>query len=117
MTCQQSHMDREKKKRGEKKMDIKLINAKELEDFFLYGIDDMSVLGDQELDERVIDIIRQQHVVKAVPYYEIARAILKIRSINSNFEYVNRKEVIDVLWKLIDVKTEMQEAEEAVNVI
>ena len=42
-------------------MDIKLINAKELEDFFLYGIDDMSVLGDQELDERVIDIIRQQH--------------------------------------------------------
>lgn len=98
-------------------MDIKLINAKELEDFFLYGIDDMSVLGDQELDERVIDIIRQQHVVKAVPYYEIARAILKIRSINSNFEYVNRKEVIDVLWKLIDVKTEMQEAEEAVNVI
>ena len=98
-------------------MDIKLINAKELEDFFLYGIDDMSVLGDQELDERVIDIIRQQHVIKAVPYYEIARAILKIRSINSNFEYVNRKEVIDVLWKLIDVKTEMQEAEEAVNVI
>lgn len=98
-------------------MDQRLINAKELEDFFLYGINDMSVLGDQELDERVIEIIRQQHVVKAVPYYEIARAILKIRSINSNFEYIRRQDVIDVLWKLIDVKTEGQEAEEAVNVI
>ena len=117
MRCQQLHMDREKKRRGGAKMDQRLINAKELEDFFLYGINDMSVLGDQELDERVIEIIRQQHVVKAVPYYEIARAILKIRSINSNFEYIRRQDVIDVLWRLIDVKTEMQEAEEAVNVI
>ena len=96
-------------------MDQRLINAKELEDFFLYGINDMSVLGDQELDERVIEIIRQQHVVKAVPYYEIARAILKIRSINSNFEYIRRQDVIDVLWKLIDVKTEAHEVKEAAD--
>lgn len=95
--------------------DLRLINANELEDFFKYGINDMAVLGDQELDQRVIDIIRQQHEVKAVPYYEVARAILKIRAINSNYEYVKRQDVIDVLWKLIDVKTEGQEAEEAVN--
>jgi len=94
---------------------LRLINANELEDFFLYGIDDMSVLGDQTQDERVIDIIRQQQTIKAVPYYEIARAILKVRAINSDFEYVKRQDVIDVLWKLIDVKTEAQEVKEAAD--
>ena len=92
-----------------------LINANELEDLFLYGIDDMSVLGDQAQDQRVIDLIRQQQTIKAVPFYEIARAILKVRAINSNFEYIRRQDVIDVLWKLIDVKTEAQEVEEAAD--
>ena len=85
-------------------MEQRLINANELEDFFLYGINDMAVLGDQELDERVMDIIRQQPTVKAVPYYEIARAILKIRSINVEDENIPRQDVIDILWKLIEVK-------------
>ena len=92
---------------------LRLINANELEDVFFYGKDDKAITGDGDTDGLVIDIIRQQHVIKAVPYYEIARAILKIRSINSNFEYVNRQEVIDVLWKLIDVKTMSQEKKEA----
>ena len=96
---------------------MRLINANELEDLFLYGIDDMSVLGDQAQDQRVIDIIRQQSTVKAVPFYEIARAILKVRAINSDFEYIKRQDVIDVLWKLIDVKTEAQEAKEAADAI
>ena len=94
---------------------MRLINANELEDLFLYGIDDMSVLGDQAQDQRVIDLIRQQQTIKAVPFYEIARAILKVRAINSNFEYIRRQDVIDVLWKLIDVKTEAQEVEEAAD--
>ena len=64
----------------------------------------MAVLGDQELDEKVIDIVRQQPTVKAVPYYEIARAILKIRSINVEDENIPRQDVIDILWKLIEVK-------------
>ena len=85
-------------------MGQRLINANELEDFFLYGINDMAVLGDQELDEKVIDIVRQQPTVKAVPYYEIARAILKIRSINVEDENIPRQDVIDILWKLIEVK-------------
>lgn len=94
---------------------MRLINANELEDLFLYGIDDMSVLGDQAQDQRVIDLIRQQSTVKAVPFYEIARAILKVRAINSDFEYIKRQDVIDVLWKLIDVKTEAQEVKEAAD--
>lgn len=94
---------------------MRLINANELEDLFLYGIDDMSVLGDQAQDQRVIDIIRQQSTVKAVPFYEIARAILKVRATNSNYEYVKRQDVIDILWKLIDVKTEAQEVKEAAD--
>ena len=85
-------------------MGLRLINANELEDMFYYGIDDKAVLGDQELDGKVLDIVRQQQTIKAVPYYEIARAILKIRSINSNFECISRKEVIDILWRLIDGK-------------
>ena len=85
-------------------MGMRLINANELEHFFLYGIDDMAVLGDQKLDERVIEIISQQPTIKAVPYYEIAKTILKIRSINPDFEYIPRKEVIDILWRLIDGK-------------
>ena len=48
-----------------------------MEDVFLYGIDDMAVLGNQELDAKVIDLIRQQPTIKAVPFYEIAQAILK----------------------------------------
>ena len=94
---------------------MRLINANELEDLFLYGIDDMSVLGDQAQDQRVIDLIRQQQTIKAVPFNEIARAILKVRAINSDFEYIKRQDVIDVLWKLIDVKTEAQEVKEAAD--
>ncbi len=94
---------------------MRLINANELEDLFLYGIDDMSVLGDQAQDQRVIDLIRQQQTIKAVPFYEIARAIVKVRAINSDFEYIKRQDVIDVLWKLIDVKTEAQEVKEAAD--
>ena len=94
---------------------MRLINANELENLFLYGIDDMSVLGDQAQDQRVIDLIRQQQTIKAVPFYEIARAILKVRATNSNYEYVKRQDVIDVLWKLIDVKTEAQEVKEAAD--
>lgn len=94
---------------------MRLINANELEDLFLYGIDDMSVLGDQAQDQRVIDLIRQQQTIKAVPFYEIARAILKVRAINSNFEYIKRQDVIDVLWKLIGVENEAQEAKEAAD--
>ena len=85
-------------------MGLRLINANELEDMFYYGIDDKAILGDQELDGKVLDIVRQQQTIKAVPYYEIARAILKIRSINPNFECISRKEVIDILWRLIDGK-------------
>ena len=96
---------------------MRLINANELEDLFLYGIDDMSVLGDQAQDQRVIDLIRQQQTIKAVPFYEIARAILKVRELNPNFEYIKRQDVIDILWKLIDVKTEAQEAKEAADAI
>lgn len=92
---------------------MRLINANELEDLFLYGIDDMSVLGDQAQDQRVIDLIRQQPTIKAVPFYEIARAILKVRAINPNFEYIKRQDVINVLWKLIGVENEAQEAKEA----
>lgn len=94
---------------------MRLINANELEDLFLYGIDDMSVLGDQAQDQRVIDLIRQQQTIKAVPFYEIARAILKVRAINSNFEYIRRQDVIDVLWNLIGVENEAQEAKEAAD--
>ena len=85
-------------------MEQRLINANELVDVFLYGINDMAVLGDQELDAKVIAIISQQPTVKAVPYYEIARAILKIRSINVDDENIPRQAVIDILWKLIEVK-------------
>lgn len=94
---------------------MRLINANELEDLFLYGIDDMSVLGDQAQDQRVIDLIRQQSTVKAVPFYEIARAILKVRAINPNFEYIRRQDVIDALWNLIGVENEAQEAKEAAD--
>ena len=85
-------------------MEMRLINARELEDIFHWGIDDMAVWGDQMLDDKVIQIIREQPEVKAVPYYEIAKTILKIRAINSNFDYIPRKEVIDILWRLIDGK-------------
>ena len=85
-------------------MGLRLINANELVDLFNYGIDDMSVLGDQELDGKVIEIIKGQQPVKAVPYYEIAQTILKIRSINPDFECIPRKEVIALLWRLIDGK-------------
>lgn len=40
--------------------------------------------------------------VKAVPYCEIAKSILQIRSINPRFDYIPRKEVIEILWRLID---------------
>lgn len=92
---------------------LRLINANELEDIFYWGKDDKAITGDGNIDGLVIDIIRQQPTIKAVPYYEIARAILKIRAINSDFEYVKRQDVIDVLWRLIDVKTVAQECEEA----
>lgn len=90
----------------------KLIYANELVDIFLYGVDDMAVLGDQELDAKVIDIIRQQPEAKAVPYCDIARAILKIREINANFEYVKRQDVIDIMWSLIDEKPKKEAAEQ-----
>lgn len=83
-------------------MGLRLINANELEDMFNYGIDDMAVLGDCQLDDKVLKIIKEQPTIKAVPYYEIARAILKIRSINPRFDYIPRKEVIEILWRLID---------------
>lgn len=94
---------------------MRLINANELEDLFLYGIDDMSVLGDQAQDQRVIDLIRQQQTIKAIPYFEIVRAILKVRAINPNFEYIRRQDVIDALWNLIGVENEAQEAKEAAD--
>lgn len=83
-------------------MGLRLINANELEDMFNYGIDDMAVLGDCQLDDKVLKIIKEQPTIKAVPYYEIARAILQIRSINPRFDYIPRKEVIEILWRLID---------------
>lgn len=94
---------------------MRLINANELEDLFLYGIDDMSVLGDQAQDQRVIDMIRQQPTINAVPYFEIVRVIIKIREINSNYDYVKRQDVIDALWNLIGVENEAQEAKEAAD--
>ena len=96
-------------------MSLRLISANELEDVFLYGIDDMAVLGDQELDARVIDLIRQQPTIKAVPFYEIAQAILKVRGINKGFDEIPRQEVIDILWKLIDDKPKPQKGQEAAN--
>ena len=83
---------------------MKLVSLKALEDLFKYGINDMAVLGDQELDGKVLEILRQQQTIPAVPYYKIAQTILKIRALNSNFDYVPRKEVISLLWQLIDGK-------------
>ena len=85
-------------------MGLRLLNANELEDLFLYGIDDKAVLGDQELDGKVLDIVRQQQTIKAVPYYEIARTIMEIRSIRGELDYIPREQVIRLLWKLIDAK-------------
>ena len=85
-------------------MELRLINANELVDVFIYGINDMAVLGDQELDEKVIEIIMQQPTIKAVPYYEIARTIMKIRSIKGELDYIPKEQVIKLLWKLIDAK-------------
>ena len=85
-------------------MGLRLINANELEDLFLYGIDDKAVLGDQELDGKVLDIVRQQQTIKAVSYYEIARTIMEIRSIRGELDYIPREQVIRLLWKLIDAK-------------
>ena len=48
--------------------------------------------------------IRNAPTIKAVPYCEIAKSILQIRSINPNFECISRKEVIAILWRLIDGK-------------
>ena len=96
-------------------MQQRLISAKELEDMFYWGKNDMAITGNGNIDGLVLDIIRQQPTIKAVPFYEIARVILKIRAINSNYDYVKRQDVIDVLWKLIEVKSEAQEAEEAAN--
>lgn len=93
----------------------RLISAKALEDVFLYGIDDMAVLGDQELDAKVIEIIRQQQPIKAVPYYEIAQAILKVRGINKGFDEIPRQDVLDILWKLIDDKPKQQKGQEAAD--
>ena len=87
-------------------MTEQLINRQELIDVFLYGHNDMSILGDQELDGKVIDIIRQQPTHKAVPYYEIAQAILKVRGINTGFDCIPREDVINILWRLIDDKKE-----------
>lgn len=83
-------------------MGPRLINANEFEDLFLYGIDDMAVTGDQKIDGLMIDLIREQQTVKAVPYYQIAQAILKIRGLNSGFDYIPRQDVVDILWRLID---------------
>ena len=83
-------------------MGLRLINANELEDMFNYGIDDMAVLGDCQLDDKVLKIIKEQPTIKAVPYCEIAKSILQIRSINPRFDYIPRKEVIEILWRLID---------------
>lgn len=96
-------------------MSLRLISARDLEDVFLYGIDDMAVLGDQELDAKVIDLIRQQQPIKAVPYYEIAQAILKVRGINKGFDEIPRQEVIDILWRLIDDKPKPQKGQEAAD--
>lgn len=48
--------------------------------------------------------IRNAPTIKAVPYCEIAKSILQIRSINPRFDYIPRKEVIEILWRLIDEK-------------
>ncbi len=96
-------------------MSPRLISAKDLEDVFLYGINDRAVLGDQQLDAKVIEIIRQQQPIKAVPYYEIAQAILKVRGINKGFDEIPRQEVIDILWKLIDDKPKQQKGQEAAD--
>ena len=96
-------------------MSLRLISASDLEDVFLYGIENMAVLGDQELDAKVIEIIRQQPTIKAVPYYEIAQAILKVRGINKGFDEIPRQEVIDILWKLIDDKPKQQKGQEAAD--
>lgn len=96
-------------------MSLKLISESDLEDVFFYGINDRAVLGDQELDAKVIEIIRQQPTIKAVPYYEIAQAILKVRGINKGFDEIPRQEVIDILWKLIDDKPKQQKGQEAAD--
>ena len=96
-------------------MSPRLISAKDLEDVFLYGINDRAVLGDQQLDAKVIEIIRQQQPIKAVPYYEIAQAILKVRGINKGFDEIPRQDVLDILWKLIDDKPKQQKGQEAAD--
>ena len=90
---------------------MKLINRQKLEDIFYYGENDKAILGDHELDQKVLYIIRQQDTIKAVPYCRIARTILKIRKINPNFDCIPRKEVIDLLWKLIDGKEAADESD------
>lgn len=93
----------------------RLISANELEDMFYWGKNDMAITGDGNIDGLVLDIIRQQPTIKAVPFFEIVRAIIKIGEINSNYDYVKRQDVIDALWNLIGVENEAQEAKEAAD--
>ena len=91
---------------------LRLINAKELEDLFEYGIDDLAVLGDQALDAKVQEIIMNQPTISAVPYYKIAQTIIKVREMHEGLDYVNKKDVIDLLWRLIDKRPDVDEIAE-----
>lgn len=87
-------------------MELKLISANDL----IYDIqnswdmDTIDGITATAVINQTISDIKNQPTIKAVPYYEIAKTILKIRAINSNFDYIPRKEVIDILWRLIDEK-------------
>ena len=87
-------------------MDLRLISANDLISDIQKGWDMDTVNGITAATvlKQIITDIQNEPTIKAVPYYEIAKTILKIRAINSNFDYIPRKEVIDILWRLIDEK-------------
>lgn len=87
-------------------MDLRLISANDLISDIQKGWDMNTVNGITAATvlKQIITDIQNEPTIKAVPYYEIAKTILKIRSINPDFECIPRKEVIDILWRLIDGK-------------
>lgn len=82
----------------------RLIDADKLIDDIEHSWDMDSVNGitAETVIKQIKTDIKNTPTIKAVPYCEIAKAILQIRSINPRFDYIPRKEVIEILWRLID---------------
>ena len=58
-----------------------LIDSKKLIDVFYYGKNDLSITGDSETDGKVIEIIKEQPEVEAIPKVKIDRFIDNIENI------------------------------------